>query len=149
MPTVCCWSAVSEKLPPNRAPTVDVLGVPSSASGGNDVVPAAIGASLTGLTVTASGTTAMLTAVMPPLWAPDTSTPAIACAPERRSTPRVVPVIGTSLEASIRRALRPDGMPLKFTAGRKATSVARDSTRELASLTPVAIAVQVAPPSVE
>ena len=68
LPTVCCWSTVSEKLPSKRPPTVVPIGLAvSSGSLGSVVVPAATGASLTGVTVIPSGTTPVLTAVMPPL----------------------------------------------------------------------------------
>ena len=112
-------------------------------------MPLAIGASFTGLMMMASGTPVALTAVMPPFRGPDTSTPAMACGPDRRSAPTVAPASGTSLELSINLAVSGTGIPLKFTAGTKATSVARDSTRALASLTPAEMATQVAPPSVE
>ena len=49
LPTVCCWSAASAKLPSNRAPTVVPTGLAeSSASIGSVVVPLAVGASFTG-----------------------------------------------------------------------------------------------------
>ena len=102
-----CWSALSENVPPNTVRIVrDGEGPWSSGPTTRRVDPSAIGASLTGVTVWVSTTPPVLMAVLPPLCAPDTSTPAIACAPpasrsDPNTPPDTPPVNGTSCELSI------------------------------------------------
>jgi hypothetical protein len=73
-------------------------------------VPVAIGASLTGATAVDRGTLAALTAVVPPLWAPEMSTPTIAWGRPSRPAPVVVPLTIT-VELSISRTASEAGMP--------------------------------------
>ena len=140
----------SAKLGVNRLDTVAPGGLAvSSGVVVRVAAPLAMGASLTAATAVLSGTAAALTAVVPPLWAPETSTPAIAWAPESRSAPLVVPVMATSVELSISRAVSGGGAPLKFGAGLKSIFVAAERINAEASLTLVGMSVQVVPPSVE
>ena len=142
-------STVSPKDGVNRLATVAVRGGVPVMVPPRVAPPVAVGASLTGVTVTPNLTSPELTAAVPPLLAPLTSTPAIACAPpERRVAPVVVPLTITS-ELSIRRTVSAGGAPLKLGSGRKLRRVAADRTSAFEAVRPLPITFQVVPPSVE
>ena len=143
-----CWaSAASEKLPTNSVTTVAPGTAPSSCTI-PPAVPEATGASLTGATITDSGTVPALTAVVPPLFAPKTFTPAIAWVVAARSAPVVEPVT-IVFELSIKRTVRTGGWPLKLADGTNSSRAVADRTSALMFDTDADTAVQLVPPSIE